>query len=564
MLAKGGNAVDAAVAASFTLSVVRPQSCGIGGGGFMVISLPGTATRPPVRTAINYREQAPAAAGPDYLALHADLNASKFGACAVAIPGTVAGLLYALERYGTLDRATVLAPAIAAAELGFIADEHYVASVKEASKSFADRPEYIERFHFTWERFLHRGKVKVGDPIVIPEQATALGLIARDGLTAFYTGPIAEAISRAVASDAGDLTIDDLAGTPGDGVRETAPMTFEYRGHTILTMPPPSSGGVALCEILGIVEASCSRRTLVERRAAEQWHEGCMDWLTIEGFSDESARRLHVLLEAMKHAFADRARWLADPAFVEVPTTHLTSAVYHRELAERIDSSRTLPSGSYGTPRQEGAHALQDAGTSHLSVIDAHGGAVACTETINLVFGSLLAVPEYGFILNNEMDDFLTRRGSANAFDLTQSDSNLPAPGKQPLSSMTPTIVLLGDEPAVVIGASGGPRIISAVAQGVLHALDGSVPMAWAGVGAARVHHQWIPDVVLVESGEFAFVGPTLVSARDDLQARGHVTETSGAIGNIQMIGRWLDAQRGWLMEAACDPRKGGRPAGIR
>ncbi|MGD9689755.1 MAG: gamma-glutamyltransferase [Phycisphaerales bacterium] len=543
MLARGGNAVDAAVATSFALSVVRPFSCGIGGGGFMVVYL---REHPRMRieagglrAALNYRETAPAAVTPDYFEkLAGDArgrSASAIGAKAVGVPGTVAGLLEALHRWGTLDRATVMAPAIRLAREGFAVDDAYARAARAAIDGFNEHPDRKSRFTFTWRRFLGEGAVKPGDVIRLPEQADTLDAIARDGRDAFYAGAIARAIVAAIASDAdggGALTLADLAGyAPADA----EPLTFTFRSRTFLGMPPPSSGGVCMAQTLGILE-----RTAL----APQIEHGL------------SPGYLHFLVESFKHAFADRARWLGDPAFVDVPLARMLDPQNLTALAGGITLGRVR--GAYGTPDPEPrVPPDDDGGTSHLCVLDARGNAVACTETINLEFGSLLAAG--GFCLNNEMDDFTTIRGEANAFGLRQSDANLPAPGKRPLSSMSPTIVLdAGDPPRVelVAGASGGPRIITATTQAILNAILFGKD-AGAAVAFPRVHHQWMPNVLEcdAEYSEMRWKGVRFV---DWLRKQRHEIKRATRDAAVQLI----HARGPGVIEAASDPRKGGAPAG--
>jgi gamma-glutamyltranspeptidase / glutathione hydrolase len=533
ILAAGGNAVDAAVAASFTLSVVRPFSCGIGGGGFMVIAIPPLHGKPAINTAINYRETCPAGVGPEYYEKLGEdgKDAPKHGGKAVATPGTIAGLLYALEKYGTLDRARVLAPAIRVAREGFAADAAYVSAANETIAKFEKHPEWKTRFAFTWERFLGSGTVHEGDQIKVPEQAAALELIVHDGLKAFREGEIGRTICAAAKADGGTLAPEDLKTyRPA----EVEPIRFEALGRTFLTMPPPSSGGVALAQTLGILE----RRDAAGMVKREEW-----------------APYAHTLIEGFKHAFADRAEWMADPAFVEVPVKRLLSKEYLDARAAKIQRAQTQGPESYGTR----AAPPDDGGTSHLCVVDAHGGAVSCTETINLLFGSLLAVPQFGFILNDQMDDFTTRRGEPNAFKLTQSDKNLPAPGKRPLSSMTPTIVLdaRGDVEAVA-GASGGPRIITGTTQVLLNALLLGLP-AGEAVSRPRMHHQWMPNLLEIEEGyPGRWEG---IEVRLWMQKLHHQVIPAKEHCVVQLIKRTVvDGVTRW--EAASDPRKGGRPAG--
>ena len=528
ILRKGGNAVDAAVATSFALSVVRPYSCGIGGGGFMIVHFNNDPKHGTRSVALNYREMAPAAVGADFYENHSDPQASTRGGNAVAVPGTVAGLLHALEHFGTLDRAAVLAPAIRAAEEGFLVDEHFMLANGDLIKWFNDDDSRKSRFGFVWRRFLREGQVTIGDRITLPEQAGALRLIAQSGADAFYKGRIAIEVLHSVRRDGGPMRAEDLLSYK---VEQVEPLRFDAFGHTFVTMPPPSSGGVALAQTLGILER---RRHDLGRRA-------------------NAPDYIHLTVEALKHAFADRARWLGDPAQVDVPVRELLSASYLSDRAAQIDPRRAREDlETYGTVPPD------DAGTSHFCVIDARGNAVACTETINLEFGSMLAVDKYGFCLNNEMDDFTTRRGQANAFGLVQSSRNAPAPGKRPLSSMTPTIVLDKNGRVVMIaGASGGPRIITGTMQAMLDVLLFDMD-ASAALATPRFHHQWMPNALLLERAWYA-------AGREDgtvpaLESRGHKVEPTGSVGNVQLIRRDKKT-RAW--DAACDPRKGGRPAGF-
>jgi gamma-glutamyltranspeptidase / glutathione hydrolase len=572
VLRRGGNAVDAAVATSFTLSVVRPESCGIGGGGFMVIRFSEAGVRDqrsrgrdvPRQVALNYREMAPWGVGAEFFEKIADKTASTHGGKAVGIPGTVAGLLTAHERYGAVDRATVLAPAIRAAEEGFVADEHYAAACKETTEDFEKNPAWKERFRFVWVRLLCEGKVKRGDRIVNPEQAAALRLIAEQGAAAFYQGPIAQAIIEAVRRDGGVMTHEDLSRFR---VSSTDPLTFEALGKTFVTMPPPSSGGVAMGEALQIAQRMWSLKPdqPVELEPVYGVSEATGITGLIEHFrvaAQQNPVYVHPLIESLKHAFADRSEWLGDPAFVTVPTDRLLSTEYASSLAATYNPERTLSANRYGS-RETAAVVPDDGGTSHFSIVDGAGNAVACTETINLGFGSCLAVDRFGFILNDQMDDFTTRRGQVNAFGLRQSDRNLPAAGKRPLSSMTPTIVLDAEgRVEVIAGASGGPRIITGTMQAICNVLMFEMP-AWQAVESPRVHHQWSPNVVRIEGELYDRLvkvsndnpeAPTLIGR---LQDRGHRVERIDDVGNVQLIRR---VGAGW--EAACDPRKGGRPAG--
>ncbi len=556
ILAKGGNAVDAAVATSFALSVVRPFSCGIGGGGFMLVYLkahPRVAIDPKGEFfALNYRETCPAAVGPDFYEKLGEgaTAAARTGGLSVGVPGTVAGLLTALERWGTLDRATVLAPAIRLAKAGFAADAAYrKAAIDELAPKFEKDPAWKTRFAFTWKRYLHEGKVAVGDHIDIPEQAAALELIARDGAAAFSTGELGAAIVEAVHKDGGVLTAADMAAyKPADAV----PLRFTFDGAEVATMPPPSSGGIALAQTLLFLEEVGVRR-VIQTHPTEPG-----------GYPPQY---VHLLAEAFKHAFADRSRWLGDPAVVPIPLDRLVSREYIHARAAQFRPTGTLESGAYGTyPEGEAPPAdaaPDDHGTSHLSVVDAAGNAVACTETINLEFGSLVAVEKYGFLLNDQMDDFTTVRGKPNAFGLRQSDRNLPAPGKRPLSSMSPTIVVRAGEDGVgrvqiVAGASGGPRIITGTTQAILNAMLFGCASGEA-VGRPRIHHQWMPNVLEIEAGY-----PGTHNGLESsvwMRKLHHEVKTPKSTPNVQLIQRVRTAH-GEAWDAASDPRKGGAPAG--
>lgn len=529
VLRKGGNAVDAAVATSFALSVVRPDSCGIGGGGFMVIHIAEHDRAQPGSYAINYRETCPSAIGPLTYEQWGDAEASRYGGRAVGVPGTVAGLLAAHERFGVLPRGEVLAPAIRLAEQGFEVDAHHAATAAQVATQLTERDGWATRFAFVHDRLVAGGGLRPGDRIANPEQGRVLRRIARLGQSGFYGGEVAADIVQAVEDDGGVLSLDDLLNYEPVW---TEPLAVPYRDVTLLLMPPPSSGGVAIAQMFGIIE-----RVGIGNDAADP-----------SAFPDVATS--HVMIEAMKHAFADRAAYMADPGFVDVPVQRLLDDAYLDERAALIDPTMTRPIDAYGTREPPPA----DGGTSHFSVADRFGNVVSCTETINLAFGSLLAPPRLGFCLNNEMDDFTTRRGEANAFGLRQSDDNLPEPGKRPLSSMSPSVVLGGDGRAIAAaGASGGPRIITSTWQALLRVLVWGASAAEA-VAAPRLHHQWLPNAVRLEQrGDPA--------ARDkleaDLAAIGHEFGTPTDVGAVQLIR--LMGSGGW--DAASDPRKGGQPA---
>jgi gamma-glutamyltranspeptidase/glutathione hydrolase len=530
ILQRGGNAVDAAVATSFALSVVRPYSCGVGGGGFLLLHGPGDTPDPRLRGThvLDYRETAPAHLTRDFFERIDDPDASTRGGRAVGVPGHVAGMLHALQRWGTMSRADVLAPAITLATSGFIADQHYASSAAEVTAWIRKAPGRDRRFAWAWERLLGKGEVHPGDRIHAPEQADLFERIAREGALGFYQGDVAKAIIDSTHADGGEMTLDDLASYQP---RERAALATAFQDKRVLSMPPPSSGGLVLAQMF----------SLLERRGPDLAH--------VVRAGHNSAPYVHLVCEAAKHAFADRARWLADSDFVDVPIELLLDPARLAAAAASIDLLCTRTQDAYGIAPAP----PEERGTSHLSVVDAQGNAVACTETINLEFGSLVAVERFGFCLNDTIDDFAVRSGKANAFGLMQSSRNAPAPGKRPLSAMTPTIVLDEDgRVRAVAGGSGGPRIISATIQVLLNSMLFSME-APASVAAPRFHHQWAPHLLQLE--------PELLESALSAQLRGlgHDVGRRDPIGTIQLIQR--DASgRGW--DAASDPRKGGQAMG--
>jgi gamma-glutamyltranspeptidase/glutathione hydrolase len=521
MLRQGGNAVDAAVATSFALSVVRPASCGIGGGGFMLI----WDAKTQKAIALDYRERAPAAATATMFA--ADSNSSQIGGKAVAVPGTVAGLCFAAENYGRLDRPRVLEPAIELCRNGRQIDLHDIEVQREMLQRFSRREDLTRRFRPLVVAHLNDGGDWKLDDNAESHSDVPLLSIAKLGRDGFYEGQVAEAIVKTVRDDGGILTMKDLQAMQPI-VRE--PLRGSYGDWDIITMPPPSSGGVALLETLGILESW-------DRQHPDQ---------TLAKLEQNSPTTIHVIVEALKHAFADRAEFLGDADFVDVPVERLLARERLDQLAKKIDVTKTLMPADYGRfapPR--------DAGTSHFSVMDAEGNAVACTETINMTYGSLVVTNPYGIVLNNEMDDFTSDPGQPNAYGLIQSANNAIAPGKKPLSSMTPTLVFQrGDSrPLLAVGGSGGPRIITTTLQILLNATRFELPPE-AAVTTSRLHHQWMPDELLLE--------PSLDERRRlPLQRLGHQTVQRSALAVGQLTIRTPEGLWG-----VSDPRKYGRPAG--
>lgn len=529
ILKQGGNVVDAAVATGFALSVVRPASSGIGGGGFMLI----WDTEKKRGVALDYRERAPQRASRDMFADPQNPkkiipDRSEDGHLAVAVPGHVAGLCYALKEFGTLDLKTVLAPAIRLCRDGVLIDRNDIAIQKEVLKDFDGHPEYRKKFATLHRLYANGGKPwKEGDRFYSP-LGRVLERIAAQGADAFYRGEVAAAIVAEMKRGGGIVTLEDLAAmTPV--VRELLQGT--YGDKMILTMPPPSSGGVALLETLNLLSAT-------EARHKEAGLEK-----PPEKLPHNSPLYLHLLGEGFKHAFADRAAYLGDADFAKVPVARLISRAYAEEIAKRIDLSRTQKPEAYGR-----FVSPDDGGTSHFSILDAKGNAVACTETINTHFGSYVVEPEFGIVLNNEMDDFTSLPGVPNAFGLIQSEANSIEPGKRPLSSMTPTIVIRDGRAEFVVGASGGPRIITATAQVLLNLVRFGMTPEQA-VDTARIHHQWSPDILEVEDERMPI---------GELKKRGHAVRVRSDSAVVQAAARNRDGLLG-----ASDRRKGGRSAGF-
>ena len=526
ILQQGGNVIDAAVATSFALAVVRPGSCGLGGGGFMVI----WNAEQQQAVALDYRERAPARATREMFlppsqrtARPEDALRSTRGGLAVAIPGTVAGLCHALKEYGTLDLPAVLAPAIRLCHEGVPVDPHQRSVQHSLLKRMtpAERQTYAPLVRL----YLNGGTPwQSGDRFHSP-LAPVLQQIARHGAAGFYSGPVAEALTGTVARHGGLLQQQDLDSTR-PVVRQ--PVSGEYHGARLFSMPPPSSGGIALLETLNILTAR-------EKASASE---------SLPALQHNSPRYIHLVTEAMKHAFADRAEFLGDADFTEVPVARLTSASYAARLARKIDPSRTLSLKEYGRYLP-----TEDGGTSHFSVIDARGNAVACTETINTGFGSWVVEPKYGVILNNEMDDFAARPGQPNAFGLIQGEANAVGAGHKPLSSMSPTIVVRDGRAILAAGGSGGPRIISATLQVLLNVLRFDMTPAEA-VSSPRFHHQWLPEKLYLEPALYE-------AAAKPLEQLGHQVVRAGALAATQAVSRKDKEIRG-----ASDPRKHGQPAG--
>ena len=505
ILKAGGNAVDAAVATAFALGVVDQSASGLGGGGFMVIY----QAKEKKAHALDFRETAPAAARREqYLKDGKPVQSlSLTGPLAVAVPGEVAGLAEALKRFGTLPLATVMAPAIRYAANGFPLQTRLRYAVERQLPN-------IRKFSDLARVMLVKDEVPgEGELLRQRELGESLKAVAEQGPPVFYQGWIAQAIVERLKKEGGVLTLDDLKGYKPVW-RE--PIIGRYRKWMVITMPPPSSGGIALIQMLNILEG-----------------------YKIGSLPQNSATYLHLVAETLKHAFADRAQYLGDPDFAQIPTEKLISKEYASWIRGRISSAKTYPPKYYGLASFQ----AEKGGTTHFGVVDMSGNAVSCSLTINTQFGSKVLVPETGIVLNNEMDDFAIHPGTPNVFGLIGTDANSLQPKKRPLSSMTPTVILEGDRPALVVGGSGGPRIISATLQTVLNVLDFRMPLKKA-VESPRIHHQWMPDEIVVESK----IPP---NTRKSLERLGHKVQERNSLGLVEAI-----TVRRSKMAAEPDPRK--------
>jgi gamma-glutamyltranspeptidase / glutathione hydrolase len=529
----GGNAVDAAVAVAFALAVLEPAAGNIGGGGFMLVRLADGRN-----SFLDYREVAPGHATRNmYIGSDGKLDnaAATVGPRSVAVPGTVAGLALALKLYGTMKLSEVLAPAMHLAETGFPVTAKMVRELREEQKD-------LQRFAVSRRIFLRNGSpFRTGDIFKQPELAATLRRIAKAGPDDFYRGETAHRIAADMARHGGIITLNDLA-MYQPKVREALRAKYDFEGHRweVLTSPPPSSGGIAIIEALN----------MLEKVELKNW---------------DDVTSVHIVAETMRRVFADRAAYLADPDYAKIPVDGLTAPCYGAERAATIDRAKASSSTEIkaGTPHicgisaekaqpdqkvsglSEGPH------TTHFSVVDAAGNAVASTFTLNDSYGSHFTSTA-GFLLNDEMDDFTTQPGVPNAlFGLLQSDANAIAPGHRPLSSMTPTILLRDGQLSFVTGSPGGPSIISATLLTVLNWMRLGMD-AQAAINAPRFHHQWLPDQIEMEE-EFP---PAMESA---LNVLGHKTKRKGHIGLVNAIG--IDPQNGERMGAP-DPRDQGSAAG--
>ena len=515
IMRSGGNAVDAAVAVHFALAVVNPEAGNIGGGGFMVTRMAdGTSA------ALDFREKAPLAATRDmYLDEEGNLtDKSVIGHLAAGVPGSVAGMWEAHQRFGSIDWEDLVSPAVELAN-GFEVKERFLGSLSSTMV------ESLSDFPASAAQFLPRDGQPplVGDTLRQPHLATTLGRIRDGGPDGFYKGETADLIVAEMERGGGIITLQDLTEYTAEW-RE--PISFTYRGHTVISMPPSSSGGATMAEMANILEG---------------YDLGSMDW--------HGPRMLHLYAEAWKRSYADRNHYLADPDFVDMPIDRMTSKAYARIRASTISETSATPSIAIG-PGMEGP--AEGENTTHYSIVDGAGNAVAVTTTINSWYGSKVTVTGAGFVLNNEMDDFAAKPGTANQFGLVQGENNAVAPGKRMLSAMTPTVVVNPDGTLrMVTGTPGGGTIITTVFQTISNVLDYGMNVVDA-VNAPRIHHQHLPDQIYFEPAGLA---PESVA---QLQAMGHtLVERTGMSGDAQVI-----IVDGELLKAWSDPRRGGQAIG--
>jgi gamma-glutamyltranspeptidase/glutathione hydrolase len=515
VLREGGNAVDAAVTIAFTLAVTLPRAGNLGGGGFMIVH----DAKAGETVAIDYREKAPAAAFRDMFLDaegEADPQKSRYSGLAVGVPGTVAGMALALERYGTISLADALAPAIRLAEGGIAVS----ADMSDSLKAMAER---LQAWPSSERIFYKEGGApyEPGVTLVQEDLAGSLRLIAEQGPDAIYGGPIGEKIVAEAGRAGGVMTLDDLRAYEAI-VRE--PVRGTYRDHEIVSMPPPSSGGVHIIQILNTLESH-----------------------PISELGANSAATIHLMAEAMKHAYADRSEYLGDPDFVDVPVEALVSKGYAKAIRARIDTRRATPATEIGPGELAPYESLQ---TTHFSIVDDEGNAVANTYTINFSYGTGLVADGTGILLNNELDDFSAKPGVPNAYGLIGGEANAVEPNKRPLSSMSPTIVLKDGAAILVTGTPGGSRIITTTLQVIMNVVDHGMNVAEATF-APRIHHQWLPDELRIEEG----LSPDTIGL---LEGLGHEVVLKEAMGSTQSI---MVTEEG--LYGSSDPRTpGGLAAG--
>lgn len=516
ILAKGGHAVDAAVATGFALAVVHPAAGNIGGGGFMVIH----DAQAGVQSSVDYREMAPAAASREmYLDEEGNVveDSSIVGYLASGVPGAVAGMHLAWEKFGRIPWAQLLAPAIELAREGFPVS-------RELSRSLESAAGLLSGFPESRRIFLRDGDFyQAGEIFRQPELAQSLERIAQQGPKAFYEGRIADQIVSHMQANGGNVTLEDLKRYRA---KTREPIRGAYRGNDIISMGPPSSGGVMLVEMLN----------MVERFPMGQLGHG-------------SGRSIHLLAEIMRRAFADRAAVLGDPDFSELPVSEMTSKEYALDRSRDVREDRASLSTNVSRREKVAAEAVE---TTHYSVVDRDGNGVATTTTLNGLFGSGVTILGAGFLMNNEMDDFASKPGEPNMFGLVQGEANAIAPDKRPLSSMTPTLVMREGKLFMVLGSPGGPRIINTVLQVLMNVVDHGFDIQ-AAVSAPRVHHQWLPDELVAEEASLA------KDVEAALRRKGHTIVFRHQIGRANCI--LIDPDSGMRLGAP-DPRSDSAASG--
>ncbi len=492
ILKKGGNAVDAAVAVGFALAVTYPSAGNIGGGGFMVIHLKDGRNR-----TIDYREKAPLSVKEnlylDSLGAY-DPNLSQFGVTSSGVPGSVAGLLYALEKYGTLPIKDVIQPAIVLAEKGFELEFNL-------AKSFEYELDYFNQYESSKKIFTKDGlPFQEGDKFIQSDLANTLKQIRDFGIKGFYEGKIAKLIVDQIKSDGGYITLEDLQAYKPI---ERNPIQTNYRGYEVITIGPPSAGGISLLQLLNILE---------------NYNFSTNEW--------GSSEYIHKLVESMKYVFADRSKHIGDPDYYNVPVDWLLSKKYAKSIFEKIGET-AIPSENIFPGEDSSNHESEE--TTHYSIIDKYGNAVSTTTTINSSFGSKIVVEGAGFLLNNEMDDFSSKPGVPNQFGLIGSEANKIESGKRMLSSMTPTIILKNDSPFMIVGSPGGSTISTVVLQVVLNVLDFGMDIQQA-IDMPRIHHQWLPDKLQYE--KFGLSKDVLTS----LKNKGYIIGEERILGRVEGI----------------------------
>lgn len=493
VLERGGNAVDAAVAVGYVLAVTHPQAGNIGGGGFMLLR-----TKDGKTTAIDFREMAPSKASRDMFLDekgNADSKKSLTSHLASGVPGTVAGFAMATEKYGTLPMSDLIQPALALAKDGFPVNQTLADDLVQYGR------EVLLNNHHSRAIFFKSGDVpwSKGEILIQTDLAASLDLIAKQGVDAFYKGPIADQIANEMEKNGGLITKADLAAYKAV---ERQPVSGTYRGYEVYSMPAPSSGGIHIIQILNILEN-----------------------FDLKSMGQNSADAIHVMSEAMKFAYADRSEYLGDPDFVTVPVGALTSKEYAKSLAAKIDMNKARPSSEIRPGKLAPYESDQ---TTHYSVVDSQGNAVAVTYTLNTNFGSGIVAGSSGILLNNQMDDFSAKPGVPNVYGLIGGEANAVQAGKRPLSSMSPTIVTKDGQVFLVTGSPGGSRIITTVLQIVLNTLEFNMNIAEA-TNAPRIHHQWLPEEIRIEKG----ISPDTIRL---LEKKGHKVSVKPTMGSTQSI----------------------------